>query len=136
MRRFLPLLPVTGLVASLAGAAAPFAAADSGTATAGFGLLYHGGDIVRTVVTPTSTPGKGVDPIFAFSSGVAGQLSVTTVAPGGPGYHGGRLGRLRRQLEHHPVPADLRRGIATANAAGEITLTRMPAADFVCPVAG
>jgi hypothetical protein len=136
MRRFLPLLAVPAVVAPLAVLAASPAAADSGNAAAGFGQLYHDGDVVRTVVTPTSTPGKGVDAIFAFSSGVDGQLSVTSVAPGSPGYHGGRWAVYVVSWDTTPHLLTSDEAVAAANAAGEVTITRMPAADFVCPVAG
>ena len=136
MRRFLPLLAVPAVVAPLAALAASPAAADSGNAAAGFGQLYHDGDVVRTVVTPTSMPGKGVDAIFAFSSGVDGQLSVTSVAPGSPGYHGGRWAVYVVSWNTTPHLLTSDEAVAAANAAGEVTITRMPAADFVCPVAG
>jgi hypothetical protein len=136
LRRLVHLLPVSALVAPLAVLAAPPAAADSGNAAVGFGQLYHDGVVVRTVVTPTSTPGKGVDPIFAFSEGVDGQLSVTSVAPGGPGYHGGRWAVYVVSWNTTPYLLTSDEAVASAQAAGDITVTRMPAADFVCPVAG
>jgi hypothetical protein len=136
MRHLVPLLAVPAMVAPIAVVSAPTAAADSGNAAAGFGLLYHDGDIVRTVVTPTTTPGKGVDPIFAFASGVDAQLSVTTVAPGSPGYHGGRWAVYIVNWNTTPHLLTSDEAIAAAQAAGELTTTRMPAADFVCPVAG
>jgi hypothetical protein len=118
------------------GIAAPVATADSPNAAASFGRLYHDGEVVRTVVTPTSTPGQGVDAIFAFADGVEGQLSVTSVAPGSPGYHGGRwaVHVVDWQVEPHLLTSD--EAVAAAASAGDVTITRMPAADFVCPVAG
>ncbi|MGH8826988.1 MAG: hypothetical protein ACRDVZ_05160, partial [Jiangellaceae bacterium] len=86
--------------------------------------------------TPTSIPGRGVDPIFAVSDGVVGQLSITSVAPGSPGYHGGRWAVyvVDWQVEPHLLTSD--EAVAAAASAGDVTITRMPAADFVCPVAG
>jgi hypothetical protein len=136
MRRFRARLAVPAMVAPLALVSAAPAAADSGNAAASFGLLYHDGAIVRTVVTPTSTPGKGVDAIFAFATGVDGQLSVTSVAPGSPGYHGGRWAVYLVSWNTTPRLLTSDEAVAAANTTGEVTITRMPAADFVCPVAG
>jgi hypothetical protein len=136
MRHFAPLLAVPALVAPLAVLSAPAAGADSGNAAVGFGQLYHDGDVVRTVATPTSTPDKGVDAIFAFSSGVDTQLSVTSVAPGRPGYHGGRWAVYIVTWNTTPYLLTSDEAVAAAQAAGDLTTTRMPAADFVCPVAG
>ncbi len=136
MHRFHALLAVPAMIAPLAVLTAPPAAADSGHAAANFGLLYHDGAVVRTVVTPTSTPGKGVDAIFAFASGVDGQLSITSVAPGSPGYHGGRWAVYIVNWNTTPHLLTSDEAVAAANTAGELTITRMPAADFVCPVAG
>jgi hypothetical protein len=136
MPRRVSLFTASALAAPLAVLATTTAAADSGNAAATFGQLYHDGVVVRTVVTPTSTPDKGVDPIFAFSSGVAGQLSVTSVAPGSPGYHGGRWAVYVVSWNTTPYLLTSDEAVASAETAGDITVTRMPAADFVCPVAG
>ncbi|MGH8828063.1 MAG: hypothetical protein ACRDVZ_10825, partial [Jiangellaceae bacterium] len=77
MQRVRSVLAALALALPVVGVAAPVATADSPNAAVGFGRLYHDGEVVRTVVTPTSTPGKGVDQIFSFADGVEGQLSVT-----------------------------------------------------------
>jgi len=136
MPRLVSVLRTSALAVPLAVLATAPAAADSGNAAAGFGELYHDGVVVRTVITPTSTPGKGVDAIFAFSSGVDDQLSVTSVAPGIPGYHGGRWAVYVVSWNSTPYLLTSDEAVASATAAGDITVTRMPAADFVCPVAG
>lgn len=115
--------------------AAP-ASADSDDAAAVFGRLYHDGEIVRTVVTPASQPGMGVDPLFAVQDGASGQLAVTSVAPGMPGYHGGRWAVYVVDWNVTPYLLTSDEAVAAAQVAGEVTVTRMPAADFVCPVAG
>ncbi len=69
--------------------AGPAQADSSNPQGANFGSLYYDGTVVRTVVTPTSTPGKGVDPIYPIMGGVEGQRPVTAAAPG-DNYHGGR----------------------------------------------
>ncbi|TDD64285.1 hypothetical protein E1262_28725 [Jiangella aurantiaca] len=112
------------------------AAADSERAAVGFGLLYHDGDIVRTVITPASIPGKGVDPIFAINDGVAEQLAVTSVAPGTPGYHGGRWAVYVVDWNVTPYLLTSDEAVGLAQSEGDVTVTRMPAADFVCPVTG
>ena len=54
------------------------------------GRLYHDGDILRTFVVPAPVPHGGIDPLYMVTNGVNGQLGITAVAPGSPGYHGGR----------------------------------------------
>ena len=102
---------------------------------ANFGRLYYDGAIVRTVATPTSHPGRGVDDIFAVSGGVDGQLSVTAVAPG-DNYHGGRWAVHVVTWNTTPYLLTSDEAVHAAAAVGHITVTRVPAADFVCPVAG
>ncbi len=136
MRRVGPVLSALALTLPVIAVTAPSATADSTNATASFGRLYHDGAVVRTVVTPTSMPGQGVDPIFAVPDGVDGQLSVTSVAPGNPGYHGGRWAVYIVDWNVAPYLLTSDEAVAGAAAAGDVTVTRMPAADFVCPVAG
>lgn len=115
--------------------AAP-ATADSDMANVGFGRLFYDGEIVRTVATPTSQPDRGVDAIYAFADGVDGQLSVTSVAPGDADYHGGRWAVYVVDWDEMATPSLLTSDadIAAAIQAGDVSVTRMPAADFVCPV--
>ena len=61
---------------------------------------------------------------------------MTSVAPGSPGYHGGRWAVYVVSWNTSPHLLTSDEAVAAANAAGEVTITRMPAADFVCPVAG
>ena len=116
-------------------AAAP-AQADSTTPTgANFGRLFYDGEIRRTVVTPTSMPGKGVDPIYAVMNGAEGQLGVTAAAPG-DNYHGGRWAVHVVTWNTTPYLLTSDEAVLAAAHAGDVTITRAPAADFVCPVAG
>jgi hypothetical protein len=120
--------------------AAPFALAgpvqaDSPKAAAGFGRLFYDGTVVRTVATPTSMPGRGVDTIYPVVGGAAGQLSVTAVAPG-DNYHGGRWAVHVVTWNVAPYLLTSDEAVEAAAAAGDVTITRNPAADFVCPVAG
>jgi hypothetical protein len=132
-------LAVAVLAAAAAVAIQPTAVADSDRAQVGFGQLFHDGDTVRTVATPTSMPGQGVDAIYAFGGdAAAGQLSVTSVAPGSPGYHGGRWAVYVVDWSDGVMATLLTsdEAVLAAAAAGDVTITRMPAADFVCPVTG
>ena len=104
---------------------------------ANFGMLYYEGDTVGTVATPTSTPGKGVDVIYAFPPSVPqamGQLAITTVAPGDKNYHGGRWAVYVVQWHVAPWVLTSAEEVEVAEDMGYLSTVRMPAADFVCPV--
>jgi hypothetical protein len=123
------------VVTPLAVTATP-AIADSTTPSgANFGRLFYDGTTVRTVATPTSMPGRGVDDIYAVVGGAPGQLSVTAVAPG-DNYHGGRWAVHVVTWNTAPYLLTSDEAVQAAQSAGSITITRVPAADFVCPVAG
>jgi hypothetical protein len=111
--------------------------ADSPNAKAGFGALYYDGATVRTVATPTSMPGRGTDPIYAFPGAKAeGQLAVTAVAPGDAGFHGGKWAVHLVTWNVDPYLLTSDEAIAAAHMDGDISVTRAPEADFQCPVAG
>jgi hypothetical protein len=137
MKRSLRLAAVAVVTAPLALVATP-ALADSPNAAAGFGRLFHDGSVVRTVVTPTSQPGRGVDAIYPVADGVEGQLPVTSVAPGAPGYHGGRWAVHVVDFADGVTPYLLTsdEAVLAAERVGDVSITRVAAADFVCPVAG
>lgn len=101
-----------------------------------FGALFYDGETVGTVATPTSMPGRGVDTIFVVADGQEGQLGVTTVAPGDEGYHGGRWAVYVVTWEGiGPVPLfTSAEAIWDAIDNGDLSMLRMPDADFVCPV--
>ncbi len=135
MRRITRSLLVTAATVPLAlGMGLPLAHADSANARVGFGTLYYEGETVRTVVTPTSTPGKGVDAIYAFPN--MEQMPVTSVAPGDRGYHGGRW--AVHTVTWNVTPYALRSddAVLAAETAGDVDIERVEEADFVCPVAG
>lgn len=125
MRRLLFALPLIGVLSlALAGPA--------GAKT--FGTIYADGDTFRTFGTPASVdPGTGTDPIIAFSN--FDQASVAEFAPG-QGSHGGRW-MVWVATWVDPGDAylltDFDDVIALVDA-GEITLQRMPDADFRCPI--
>ena len=99
-----------------------------------FGTVYAEGDAYRTFGNPARVdPGSGTDPIIAFSN--FDQGGVARYAPG-PGSHGGRwqvwvatwtdAGDAYLLTDFDDVMALV--------AADEITLQRMPDADFRCPI--
>ncbi len=115
--------------------AGPASADSTNSVGAGFGRLYYDDTVVRTVLTPASQPGKGVDPIYPIMGGVAGQMPVTGAAPG-DNYHGGRWAVHLVTWNVAPYLLTSDDAVLAAAAAGHVTITRMPGADFVCPVAG
>jgi hypothetical protein len=102
-----------------------------------FGMVYAGGETYRTFGVPANVPaGTGNDNIAAFTNGVAGQAAVSEVAPGTPGYDGGRWAVWEATWTVTP-PDDPVTDFATVlqlAADGDIILTRMPDADFRCPL--
>jgi len=126
------ILTAAAAVPLMLGVAVPSALADSEQANVGFGTLLYDGAHVRTVATPTSMPGRGVDDIYV----VPNQLNVTSVAPGDRDYHGGRWAVNVVTWNSTPYLLDSEDDILTAATAGDITITRAPDNDFVCPVTG
>ena len=112
------------------------AQADSGKAKVGFGVLAYEGQTVRTVVTPTSTPGRGVDALYPVVGGADGQLPVTSVVPGDKGYHGGRWAVHVVTWNSAPYLLASADEVNQAVADGDANVERAPAADFVCPIRG
>src|ERR1051325_6567063 len=105
-------------------------------ATASKGALFHDGDVVRTVVPPAAIPHGGIDPIYTFTNGAEGQLSVAGVAPGDGPYHGGRwavyLVTFNDGVTPYLITSD--EAVFAAEAAGDVTVTRAPDMDNRCPV--
>ncbi len=123
------------LTAAPLAVALPAQADSSNPQGANFGKLYYDGSVVRTVATPTSQPGQGVDAIYPVTDGVPGQLAVTSAAPG-DNYHGGRWAVNVVSWNTSPYLLTSDEAVLEAAEAGHVTITRMPVADFVCPVAG
>ena len=125
MRRILLMLSVTAAMSLVL--AAPVGAKS-------FGTIYAEGDAYRTFGTPARVDaGTGTDPIIAFSN--FDQGGVAQYAPG-QGSHGGRW-EVWVATWVDPGDAylltDFDDVIALVDA-GEITLQRMPGADFRCPI--
>jgi hypothetical protein len=99
-----------------------------------FGTIYAEGDAYRTFGTPARVdPGTGTDPIIAFTN--FDQGGVARYAPG-QGSHGGRwmvyVATWVDSGDAHLL-TDFDDVMALVGA-GEITLQRMPNADFRCPI--
>ena len=121
---------LTGLVFAgllLVATAVPASAKD-------FGTIYFDGDAYRTFGNPASVPaGSGTDPIVAFTN--FDQGGVSAVGPG-EGAHGGRWqvwmatwtdpAEARLLTDYDEVVAEVE--------AGNLTLMRVPEADFRCPI--
>jgi hypothetical protein len=105
----------------------------AGAAT-GKGNLYFDGGIVRTVVVSAPVPGGGTDPLYSVVDGAPGQLAVAGTAPGAPGYRGGSWAVYSVTWNTAPYLLTSETAVRDAEAAGDVTVTRMPGADFRCPV--
>jgi hypothetical protein len=99
-------------------------------------VLFHDGQTVRTVITPVSFPGGGTDPIYVVTNGTSGQLGIAGVAPGDGPYHGGAWAVYTVTFQPGVTPYLLTsdEAVMTAAAAGDVTVSRNPAADFRCPI--
>jgi hypothetical protein len=95
---------------------------------------FHDGDVVRTVVPPSVFPNLGNDPFYAVMGGAQGQLGVVGVAPGDAGYHGGHWAVYVVTWNVAPYLLTSDEAVLAAAAAGDVTVTRNPAADFLCPI--
>src|SRR2546421_9719463 len=101
-------------------------------ATPGFGSLYYNGAVVRTVVPPAAFPNEGRDNFYA----VMGQeiFGVVGVAPGAPGYHGGHWKFHSVTWNVAPYLLTSEAAILAAQSSGDVTVTRVPENDFLCPI--
>jgi hypothetical protein len=126
MRRGIVATVVTGVaVLTLVGPAA---------AKTGKGQLFLDGRVVGTVVNPASLPDGGTDPFFMVTNGVQGQLGIAGVGPGQPGYTGGDWAVHRVTFTVTPYLLTSDEDVMAAQAAGDVTITRVPEADFRCPI--
>lgn len=109
----------------------------SAAATTSKGQLFDDGSVVGTVVTPSRVPaGTGRDPFYKVTNGAAGQLGIAGVAPGDGPYHGGDWQVFLVTFKSGVTPFVLTSddAVFAAQAAGKVTVTRAPGADFHCPV--
>ena len=125
----------TALIAAVAAVA--LVAALPATAKTGKGQLFHNGDVVGTVVTPSPiADGSGLDPFFMVTNGAEGQLGIAGVGPGDGPYHGGswQVWQVTFSAGVTPYLLTSDEAVMEAVAAGDVTVTRAGDADFRCPV--
>lgn len=134
MKRLL-LIGATAVMAIAAFASPAFAAGQP------FGAVYAHDEIFQVFGNPANVPdGTGTDPFAKFSNSTNGsQLGVAEFAPGDPGSsHGGRWAVYRvtwTSGDASTLVTSWEQLQSLANA-GQLTVTRTPAADFRCPVLG
>jgi hypothetical protein len=132
----------------LLGAVAAFAAACAEPATVrlleaplfkpGFvfpdGCCYYQGRVVRTVVPPSAFPNQGRENFYAITNGVTGQKGVVATAPGNLNYSGGHWAFHAVTFTVAPYLLTSEAAVLAAQAAGDVTVMRVPANDFLCPI--
>lgn len=94
--------------------------------------IWLDGAVVRTLLPPAATPQEGTDPFFI----VPGTGGVAAMGPGDPGYHGGHWKVYVVSWNVGQYPLTSYAAIMTADAAGDISIARNAAADFLCPIQG
>lgn len=99
------------------------------------GCCFYEGRMVRTVVPPASTPLEGRDNFYGFPSGAAaGQKGVVAVVPGDADYHGGHWAFHAVTFNVTPYLLTSEQAVLDAAAAGDVSITRVAANDFRCPM--
>lgn len=100
------------------------------------GCCYYNGDLVRTVVPPAAFPNEGRDNFYAVMNGVAMQKAVVAVAPGAADYHGGqwKFHAVTFNAGVTPYLLTSASAVLAAQAAGDVSVTRIPGNDFLCPI--
>ena len=100
-----------------------------------FAELYYEGEVVRTVVPPATMPFQGRDYLYPFPHGAhEDQLPIAAVAPGDRDYHGGQWAVNVVDWNVEPYLLTSEADVLAAEAAGDISITRMPDLDFKCPI--
>ena len=133
MLKALALGPVAALVLMIEAAAPAMASSQVGR-----GSLFLDNRVVGTVVPPSQMQaGTGLDPFYEVTNGATGQLGIAGVGPGDTGaYHGGSW-QVWTVTFNSGVPPFLltsASAVAAAEAAGDVTVTRVANADFRCPI--
>lgn len=99
------------------------------------GCCFYEGRMVRTVVPPARTPKEGRDNFYAFPNGGApGQKGVVAVAPGDQDYHGGHWAFHAVTFNVTPHLLTSEAAVLAAAAAGDVSIIRVAANDFRCPI--
>jgi len=133
MLKKLVLGPAAALVLVSVGAVPAVASSQVGR-----GSLFLDDRVVGTVVPPSQMPaGSGQDPFYKVTDGAAGQLGIAGVGPGDAGaFHGGawQVWTVTFNSGVTPYLLTSASAVAAAQAAGDVTVTRVPGADFRCPI--
>ena len=99
--------------------------------------LWLNGQRLSTVVVSSPLPNGGLDPIYAiFVGGNMYGDGIAAVGPGAGPYHGGAWAVHVVTFNNGSMPYQFTSAsqvLAAANA-GIVTITRVSAADFRCPV--
>jgi hypothetical protein len=98
------------------------------------GCCYLDGAVVRTVVPPAAAPNAGRDDFYAVMGGVAAQKGVVAVGPGSADYHGGDWKFFAVTWNVEPYLLTSADAVLAAEAAGDVTITRVAENDFKCPI--
>jgi hypothetical protein len=98
------------------------------------GCCYLDGGVVRTVVPPAAAPNAGRDDFYAVMGGVAAQKGVVAVGPGSADYHGGDWRFFAVTWNVEPYLLTSADAVLAAEAAGDVTITRVAENDFKCPI--
>ena len=108
------------------------AVAPTFAAQPGFGQLYYDGTTVRTVVPPANSPHGGRDNFYV----VPDQMPIAAVAPGDTDYHGGQWAvhvvSWNEGVDAYELTSE--DAVLDAATAGDVTIDRIPDADFLCPI--
>jgi hypothetical protein len=92
--------------------------------------IWLDGVQVRTILPPAATPQEGRDPFYM----VPGTGGVAAVGPGSAGYHGGQWQVFLVAWNVAQYPLTSAGAILTAEAAGDISISRAAELDFLCPI--
>ncbi|MBI3589375.1 MAG: hypothetical protein HY093_03120 [Candidatus Liptonbacteria bacterium] len=133
MKKFIIGIPITALVFALFAAATPALAGQPGFVFPG-GCCFYNGASVRTVVPPAAFPNEGTDNFYAIGGGAVGQKAIVAVAPGDIGYHGGHWAFYGVTWNVTPYLLTSETAVLAAESAGDVTVTRDPSKDFLCPI--
>jgi hypothetical protein len=96
--------------------------------------LYIDGEVFRTFGVPARTPHGGNDPLFTFTEGADGQLSISQFGPGDREFSGGSWAVYDVTWKVEPYLLTSYEELIDAAMAGDVTITRDAASDFRCPV--
>ena len=133
MLKALALGPVAALVLMIAAAAPALASSHVGR-----GSLFLDNRVVGTVLPPSQMQaGTGLDPFYEVTNGATGQLGIAGVGPGDAGaYHGGswQVWTVTFNTGVTPYLVTSASAVAAAEAAGDVSVTRVADADFRCPI--